>query len=200
MGMSLLEGGTEMQMAPAARRLGRPRKSGMKRDRASGRARGETPAEAMATVKAQRVKLGAPRDDASNALYGTTIGLLHRRWQLCETNPCGLSTDQYNAAQTYIATVFHYCELMGIPLPWPGGAASRATRGDPDEETVLRVRRRFADFRRALLDCGAALGLGCRVNAAVYRVCIEDPHISTVRPREIELLQFGLNALARLNG
>ncbi len=71
-------------------------------------------------------------------------------------------------------------------------------RPDPDEEVVLAVRRRFSDFRRALLDAGAEIGVGARVNAAVYRVCIEDPPLEAIAVREIENLRYGLNAIARV--
>ena len=54
-----------------------------------------------------------------------------------------------------------------------------------------------ADLRRTLLDCGRELGLGARVNAAVYRICIEDPPIAAVAPAEIDNLRYGLNAIAR---
>ncbi len=74
---------------------------------------------------------------------------------------------------------------------------SRPTRADPAEDVVLAVRRRFADLRRTLLDCGRELGLGARVNAAVYRICIEDPPLAAVAPAEIEKLRYGLNAIAR---
>lgn len=180
-----------------ATRPGRPSKSGRRRD-ANGRSRGESPAEILAVALAQRIKAGAPADDALNALYGSAIGILHRRWQICASDPTGLSAEQYHAAQSYISIVVRYCELMGIPLPRPAGAEDGATRPDPDDETVARVRRRFADFRRVLLDCGAALGLGSRVNAAVYRLCIEDPPLETVRPSELEALRYGLNAIARV--
>jgi hypothetical protein len=180
-----------------ARRRGRPRKAANRRD-AHGRSRGETAAEITAVVRAQRVKAGAPPADALNALWGSAIGTLHRRWQLDERDPHGISAEQYRAAQAYIATTIRYCELMGIPLPRPAGAEEGATRPDPDDDTVLRVRRRFADFRRALLDAGAALGLGSRVNAAVYRVCIEDPPIAEVGATEVERLRYGLNAIARV--
>jgi hypothetical protein len=62
---------------------------------------------------------------------------------------------------------------------------------------VLAVRRRFADLRRTPLDCGREIGIGARVNAAVYRICIEDPPIAAVEPAEIENLHYGLNAIAR---
>lgn len=187
-----------MPLARPHLRSGRPRKLDRRRDATTGRSRGETIAEITATARAQRVKAGAAADDAMNALNGSTIGMLHRRWQLCASDPGGVSGDQYHAAQAYIATVFHYAQIMGLPLPWPGTAASRPTRTDPDEQTILAVRRRFADFRRALLEAGAAIGIGSRVNAAVYRVCIEDPGIDAVSKAEIQNLRYGLNAIARL--
>jgi hypothetical protein len=177
------------------RRRGRPRKLANRRD-GGGTSRGESAAEITAVARAQRVKAGAPAHDALNALWGSAIGTLHRRWQLDASDPRGISDEQYRAAQAYISVTIRYCELMGIPLPRPAGAEDGATRPDPDADTVLRVRRRFADFRRALLDAGAALGLGSRVNAAVYRVCIEDPPIAAVAPTEVERLRYGLNAIA----
>jgi len=174
---------------------GRPRAPDRRRD-ASGRSRGESPAEIVAVARAQRIKAGADPDDALNALHASTIGILHRRWQLCATDPSGLSADQYGAALAYISCVTRYCEIMGIPLPRAAGLAG-VTRGDPPEEVVLAVRRRFADLRRTLLDCGREICVGSRVNAAVYRICIEDPPIDAVQPAEIENLRYGLNAVAR---
>jgi hypothetical protein len=63
---------------------------------------------------------------------------------------------------------------------------------------VREIRRRFADLRRALLDCGAELGLGARVNAVVYRVCIEDWPVGAVTRQDVENLRAGLNAIHRL--
>ena len=44
---------------------------------------------------------------------------------------------------------------------------------------------------------GREIGVGSRVNAAVYPICIEDPPIDAVQPAEIENLRYGLNAVAR---
>ena len=114
-------------MRIAVERRGRPPMPDRKRD-ARGRSRGESPAKIVATARAQRIKAGADADDALNALHGTTLGILHRRWQLRPTEPGGVSADQYDAAQAYIATVFHHAEIMGLPMPWPGGVASRPNR------------------------------------------------------------------------
>jgi hypothetical protein len=185
-----------MQIKHITRRGGRPRQADRKRD-ASGRSRGESPADIVAVARAQRIKAGADPDDALNALHVSTLGILHRRWQMCATDPSGISADQYHAAQAYISCVIRYCEIMGIPLPRPAAGPLGATRGEPSEEVVLAVRRRFSDLRRTLLDCGREIGVGSRVNAAVYRICIEDPPIDGVEPVEIENLRYGLNAVAR---
>jgi hypothetical protein len=194
--MSFQRTGTNMQIKHITRRGGRPRQSDRKRD-ASGRSRGESTAEIVAVARAQRIKAGTDPDDALNALHVSTLGILHRRWQMCATDPSGLSSDQYNAAQAYISCVTRYCEIMGIPLPRPAAGALGATRRDPPEAVVLAVRRRFSDLRRTLLDCGREIGVGSRVNAAVYRICIEDPPIDAVEPAEVENLRYGLNAVAR---
>ena len=117
-------------MRIAMERRGRPQMPDRQRD-ARGRGRDESPAEIVATARAQRIKAGADPADALNPLYGSTLGLLHRRWQLRPSDPAGVSADQYNAAQAYIATVFHHAEIMGLPMPWPGDGGSRPTREDP---------------------------------------------------------------------
>ena len=188
-----------MHIASTPHRFGRPRKAGGRRDGLSGRSRGETAAEITAVARAQRVKAGADPDDALNALNGSALGILYRRGQMCGSDPGSIAAAQHDAAQTYISIVVRYCEIMGIPLPRPtASAAAGATRPDPDDEVVLAVRRRFSDFRRALLDAGRELGVGSRVNAAVYRICIEDPPIDGVNTEEIENLRYGLNAIARV--
>jgi hypothetical protein len=194
--MSFQRTGNDMQIKHITRRAGRPRQGDRKRD-PRGRSRGEGRGEIVAVARAQRIKAGADPDDALNALHTSTLGILHRRWQMCATDPSGLSADQYNAAQAYVSCVIRYCEIMGIPLPRPAAGALGATRRDPPEAVVLAVRRRFSDLRRTLLDCGREIGVGSRVNAAVYRICIEDPPIEAVQPAEIENLRYGLNAVAR---
>src|SRR5215831_14020427 len=96
------------------RRGGRPRQTGGRGDATTGRSRGESPAEIVAVARAQRIKAGADPDDALNALHVSTLGILHRRWQACATDPSGISRSEYHAAQTYIGCVTRYCELMGI--------------------------------------------------------------------------------------
>src|SRR5690349_14694768 len=120
--MSFKRTGNNMQIKHLTRRGGRLRQADRKRD-ARGRSRGESPAEIVAVVRAQRIKRGADPDDALNALNGSTLGILHRRWQACATDPSGISTEQYNAAQSYISCVVRYCEIMGIPLPRPFAGA-----------------------------------------------------------------------------
>jgi hypothetical protein len=188
--------GNDMQIKHI-RRGGRARQPGRRRDTTTGRSRGESPAEIIAVARAQRIKAGADPGDALNALHSSTLGILHRRWQSCATDPSGISPDQYHAAQAYISCVTRYCEIMGIPLPRPAAGPVGATRRDPPDEVVLAVRRRFSDLRRILLDCGREICVGSRVNAAVFRICIEDPPIEAVQPAEIENLRYGLNAIAR---
>src|SRR5215813_11292067 len=79
-----------MEIKHITRRGGRPRLPDRKRD-ASGRSRGESPAEIVAVARAQRIKAGADPDDALNALHSSALGILHRRWQMCATDPSGIS-------------------------------------------------------------------------------------------------------------
>src|SRR5258708_19253148 len=102
-------------MAFAGRRPERNRR----RDATTGRSRGETVAEATAVARAQRIRRGAAPDDALNALHGSTIGVLHRRWQMDKRDPGGISADHYNAAQAYIAAAAPTPPPTAIPPPHP---------------------------------------------------------------------------------
>src|SRR5262249_43047895 len=150
--------GPGMQTRHITRRGGRARQPDRKRD-PSGRSRGESQAEIVAVARAQPIKAGADPADALHALNSPTRALLHRRWQMCATDPSGISADQYHAAQGYISCVIRYCEIMGIPLPRPTVGDAGATRRDPPEAVVLAVRRRFSDLRRTLLECGREIGV-----------------------------------------
>src|SRR5215471_18126179 len=76
--------GNDMQIR-RIRGGGRPRQPDRRRDTTTGRSRGESPAEVVAVALAQRIKAGADPDDALNALHASTLGALHRLWQMCAT-------------------------------------------------------------------------------------------------------------------
>ncbi len=174
-------------------RPGRPRLTRARRR--DGRSAGELPDAVRAVAKAQRVRAGAPPDDALNALRGYALGVLRVRELI--------SADQFRAGERYRDCVVSYCRLMGIPSPSPraldmDAIGGRSLTEEPSDEAILQIRRRFSDCRRVLLDAGRDLGFGARVNATVYRICIEDPPIGQVGAGEVVYLGYGLSALERL--
>jgi hypothetical protein len=157
-----------------------------------------------AVAVAQRVRRGVSADDASNYLHESAIGTLYRRWQLAPEDPASISRDQFHAAEAYRACVIRHCRLVGIPSPYPRAhdplilGAGRSCEAEPDHEVVATIRARFRDARRALLDCGAALGVGSRINAIVYAVVIEEIPAGQLSRHDIQNLRCGLNALRKI--
>jgi hypothetical protein len=173
---------------------------------ADGVSDGERPADIVKVAKAYRIRAGASEEDALNHLWATTIGILHRRWQADHGDPSGVSEAQYRAAQLYLDHVVANARLLGIPSPHPRttalllAGAGRNLEQEPDAEWVARIRTQFRNCRRVLLDCGASLGLGSRINGIVYAVVIEDRKLGDLARQDIQNLRCGLNALARYFG
>jgi hypothetical protein len=173
---------------------------------ADGASDGERPEDIVRVAKSQRMRAGAAAEDALNHLHATTLGTLFRRWQLDHGDPSGVSEPQYLAAQRYLGYVVANARLLGIPAPHPRSAAlllagaGLSCEREPDAAWTANVRGRFRDCRRVLLDCGAGLGVGARVNAAVYAVVVEDRRLGDLGRADIENLRCGLNALARYFG
>jgi hypothetical protein len=69
---------------------------------------------------------------------------------------------------------------------------------EPDAATIARVRRAFADYYRALMDAGRAIGQGTAVALVTYDVCLDRRRMEGLTALEVGNLKVGLNALARL--
>jgi hypothetical protein len=183
-------------------RPGRPRAANVRRG-ADGNSDGERAADIVKVAKAYRMRAGATEEDALSHLHATTIGILHRRWQGDHGDPSGISAAQYDAAQRYLGYVVAHARLLGIPSPHPRSTAlllvgaGQSCEQDPDPEWVAKIRNQFRNCRRVLLDCGASLGLGSRINALVYAVVVEDRKLGDLARQDIQNLRCGLNALAR---
>lgn len=158
--------------------------------------RGESPADIRAVAKAYRVKEGALPDNALHELYGTTIGRLRLEESISES--------QLNTAESYLRCVVAHARLLGIPSPHPKAldllmaSGGLSCESEPDAEWVLGIRRQFSDARRALLDCGQALGIGSQVNRIVYGVIVENWPRYSIGSRDVQNLRCGLNALGRV--
>jgi hypothetical protein len=186
-------------------RPGRPRATNVTRG-PDGVSDGEKAADIVKVAKAYRMRAGATEEDALNHLHATTIGILHRRWQADHGDPSGISETQFRAAQRYLGYVVANARLLGIPSPHPRAATlllvgvGQSCEEDPDPGWVAKIRSQFRNCRGVLLDCGASLGLGSRINAIVYAVVVEDRKLGDLARHDVENLRCGLNALARYFG
>jgi hypothetical protein len=164
--------------------------------RASGKSDGERPADIVSIAKVQRMKAGATEENALDYRWGSTIGQLRLEGSISE--------EQLTIAQRYARIVSANARLYGVPSPNPRSAAllmagqGLSCEPDMDPGEVERIKGQFRDCRRALLDCGAALLVGSRVNRAVYGIIVENWPRNGIGADDIQNLRCGLNALGRL--
>lgn len=183
--------------------MSRRRKPNVLRD-ASGKCRGEPPDMVRAVALAQRARHVAP-EHADNPLAGHALGRLRLRHQSQgPQDPCSISHEQYEAGERYATIATHHAAIMGyatgVPqsAPLEVAATGSACREEPDDDTVLRVRRMFADCYRVLMDAGRAIGQGTRVALVTYDICLDRRAMEGLTKEDIGNLKVGLNALARL--
>lgn len=154
----------------------------------------------MSVATLARVRHGIALSDAPNALAGHPIGRLRLAW-LAEDKGRGISRRQLEAAEAYQKIIYAHAGIMGLPMPNVQAqdltGIHGGSRPEPDEKTIFEIRGRFRDARRLLLDAGAQIGVGSRVNAIVYAVVVEERDERTLSEDEIGILRCGLNALDR---
>ena len=186
--------------------MGRPKMKNLKRDRTTGRSRGPQTAEIIEVAfrnRIRRVGVAAmvvdERTGAARAheRSGYSLGILNLWGQISE--------DQFKAGEWYTGMIYRYCALRGLPLPTPkspsmmliGGGGGEGRETDPDE--MASARRKHVGARQALLTAGMQIGVGSRVNAITYAVCIEDRAPESLNEVDLGNLRVGLNALARVS-
>jgi hypothetical protein len=204
--------------------MARPKLKNVKRDKTTGRSRGERPEDVMSVGMAARIKFAPDatdalemiEGDALNNLRGFTLGVLLCRWRACNSDPSGISQRQYDAGDKYAKCIARHARLMEIPPPSAkSGSFIMVSNSDwlyrsngdlPSEPESLAkylkdaadLRAEFRNYRKALLQAGAAIGQGSRVNAITYAVCVDNIPADSLSETDIGNLRVGLNALARV--
>lgn len=188
-------------------KTGRPIKAGVLRDE-RGRSRGvpldALQRDAVSVVAAQRAARGIAPGSLLDPLAGYPIGRMRLVGQMGDA-ACGISEKQFLAAQSYSKIIHRNATLMGFASPHPialdmNGSGGAGCGPDPDDKVIWGARGKARDCRRVLLDAGAQIGVGARVNATVYAVVIEQRDEMTLSEDERGWLRVGLNALDRMTG
>lgn len=188
-------------------RAGRKRKSNVLRD-AKGKSRGEpqTIHPDVLRIRARELaKWGLPADfaakNAQNALAGFTLGVLRLRGQRNPDDPGGISEAQYEAGQAFQKIVHRHAAIMGYTLHIKTPSFVMVGEGlscakEPEEEDILKTRRKFSDCYNALMRACADHGL--RVRDVLYGVCIENWPLGMLSREDYGLLRIGLNAVGKV--
>lgn len=191
-------------------KLGRKKKQDVKRDRTTGRSRGEDGIHPESLARRERELREAGivlqfekiennrvtvKRTATDALSGTTVGKLLLRWRQSPGRPDGISQDQFDTAEEWLKLCHRHAAIMGYKLNISamtmetGGGLS--TAADPDPEYIARTRRRWTA-------CHDALGReGARVYTVTSGVVLQEWPLDRMTQSEIGELRTGLNAIRR---
>ena len=137
---------------------------------------------------------------ADDRLSGFTLGRLYLRYQQDKSDPSSISEEHFNAGEAWASLVRRHAALMGyaIVIKTPSLIMVSGSSGmspDPDEETILDVRRRWSDCYNALMR--VCKDHGITVRDVVYGVCIENWPIGAMSEKDFGNLRMGLNAIRK---
>ena len=180
--------------------MSRPRKKNVFREANGRESRSIIDPAVLATRARHLEEEGISGEHAKDALAGFTLGRLLLRWRADPGNPGGINQEQYDAGDAWASIVRRHGAIMGYRLNihtpsfvMVGGG--RDSTPEPEEETILHVRRQWRECYAAIIKaCGTH---GMRVRDVTYGVCIENWKIETLTQDDYGHLRTGLNALAR---
>lgn len=184
-------------------KAGRPRKAGAVRDE-SGKSRDDEVAKrkayetSLARQAAELRRDGIDPEHAGNQLAGFTLGKLRLRGS---KDPGGISEDQYLDGNAWALLVHRHAALMGykLSIATPSFAmvgAGGSCAAEPNEDEVMRVRRRWSDAYNALMGACRDHG-GLRLRDVTYGVCVENWPIERLTEADYGMLRIGLNVIGR---
>jgi hypothetical protein len=190
-------------------RRGRKRNPNSIRDH-NGKSRGE-PVSIAPEVLAVRARDlfadGIGPEHATDALAGFTLGRLLLRYRADRSDPSSITPQQYDAGEDWARIVRAHARIMGYSLTSPSPSFIMVGSGlscmsDPSQDEVLRIRRRYSDCYRALIDAGVMFKdrrkiTGLEVAQICWDVCVNNRPIRTLSPVDFGNLRAGLNALIR---
>lgn len=183
-------------------RPGPKRKINVIRSR-NGKSRGEPEVIAPEVLAVRRKFLEQDRVDPKNAadpLASYTLGRLLLRNRKNDQDPGSISQEQYEAGEAWAKIVHRHASIMGYNLTTRSPSFVMVGTGlscgsEPEEDEILRVRRKYSDCYNALMEVCRDHGL--RVRDVVYGVCVENWPVGQLGPAEYGCLRIGLNAIGR---
>ena len=155
----------------------------------------------MSTViEARRRHLGVTAKQARDEKLGTALGRLAFRELISE--------EQYQAGLAFGQLYHRHHAALGLPMPNPRSVAGLlinegifgGSAGEPDQEVIEKLRRRFGDATNALDQCDRdhRFSGGGRPALLVYRVVCTDEEALNWKVDDIGNLRVALNALVRV--
>lgn len=192
--------------------VGRPRKTGVARDAATGRSRGDfgihpetlairdrelkAAGVPLTFIKRERTAQGwadVEKPTARNDLAGFTLGILRLR---PSADPGSISERQYQAGNSFCEIVHEHAAIMGykITIASPGFMGSGGkSLWEPSPARIAKARDNFRKCFDSLME-GTRLH-GKRVWQVTYGVCVENWHHGHLTPADYGHLRTGLNCL-----
>lgn len=188
--------------------MGRPRQNNLKRDKTTGRSRGERPEDVKAVVWGQRLRQGIPVADMDEPLTGYCLGRLLLAGR--QKDPAGIVEAQHDAGMKYAQMVRRY-DMMVIgrsadirAMDFNRGLGKSLAQ-DPDPEMVQKLIDKYCDCYDALIAEGMipdAKGRveGVKVAVQTYDVCMDRVLYGTLirDPHMLGNVRAGLNVLSKM--
>jgi hypothetical protein len=188
--------------------MGRPRQNNLKRDKTTGRSRGEHPDDIKAVAWGARVRQGIPVEDMKNELSGYCLGRLLLAGR--QKDPAGIVESQHDAGISYASLVRRYDSMvMGrsgdVRAINFNRGAGQSLALDPDPEFIANLRKKYCDCYDALIAEGMVPDERGRVEGVMiakqtYDVCLDRIMYGTLirDPHMLGNVRAGLNVLSRV--
>lgn len=184
-------------------KTGRKRKANVRRDK-NGKSRGEIEIVHPETLAVRRRDLrgdGIDPEQALNALAGFTLGRLYLRHQANPQDPGAIDKNQYEAGEAWQKIVHRHAAMMGYKLHIHTPSFVMVGNGmdcrmEPDDDQIMKLRRRFEDCYNSLM--AACADHGIRVRDVTYGVAVENWPASSLSEKDYGQLRIGLNAIGRV--
>lgn len=137
---------------------------------------------------------------AEDRLSGYTLGQLWLRKQQDRTCPGSISEDQFEAGEAWASLVIARKTLdesrrLGTKTPSFSMVAGGGSSGEPDQDKIDRIRKRWQSCEDALNACAG--DPVWKIKQVLYGVCVENWPIVQLSETDLGQLRTGLNAVGR---
>ncbi len=139
-------------------------------------------------------------EDAGDALAGFTLGRLLLRGRADKSDPGGISQEQYESGEAWAKLCRQHSQIHGYSLGPKSPSTDMIGQGlscikEPDEETIIKIRRKWEDCYNSLMEACRSHGL--KVRNVTFSVCVENIEIGALGTSDFGLLRIGLNAVGK---